>query len=64
MGNSSVKEKEPELKYQELGKSDLPSIILELVQLAKPSDYHLLRNEVVVFMVFPTVIENRFSHIS
>lgn len=35
MGNLSIKEKEPELKYQGLGESDLPSVILKLVLLAK-----------------------------
>lgn len=48
MGNSRVKGKGPELKYQVLGESDLPSIILELVQLGKSSNYYLLRNKMVV----------------
>lgn len=60
MGNLSIKEKEPELKYQGLGESDLPSVILELVLLAK---HQTTISSVIRWQssgFFHTVIENRF----
>jgi hypothetical protein len=53
MGNMRVKEKIPKLKYQELFETGLTSTIL--VQLAKSSNYCLLRYKTVVFRgLFPS----------